>query len=129
MYPYPPLTDAVPSITYLGKLITDPSSWEMAPGAQHLWTAQGYLQSVAIGGAQTLNSDEPVTAEDLADHCRALAISADGGAVTLVAGRSGILLKLVSVLLAKAIESGLAQDLIKKAIDQFIGGLTAKPAV
>lgn len=128
MYPYPTLADAATSLTYLGKLISNPSSWENSAGVQHLWVASGYLASVTVPGDYGPMSVDAPSAGDLAGHCFALAQSSNGDAVTLVAGRSGLLLKLAGALLNKAIESGLAQDLIQKLLDQFIGGLVPKPA-
>lgn len=129
MYPYPTLADAAPSLTYLGKLISNPSSWENGIGTHHLWVSAGYLTSITVPGeVAPLSVGTAPSADDLAGHCFALAQSSNGDAVTLVAGRSGILLKLVGALINKAVESGLAQDLIQKLLDQFIGGLVPKPA-
>lgn len=128
MFTYPTIQEAAPSIAYLGGLIAAPSKWELSTGMQNLWTAQGYLQSVSIGGAAVHAADGPVTQDDLVAHCTALVQMANGGAVSLSFGRSGLLLKLVSALIGKAIESGLAEDVIKKLIGQFVGGLTPTPS-
>lgn len=131
MYPYPSLQEAAPSIAYLGGLIRNPTSWNSQHGVQHLWVAGGFLASSTVGSGEVsaLSADEiaNVTNEDLAKHCDGLVALANGGSVTLAAGRSGLLLRLVQTLITKAIESGAAETLIQKLIEQFLGGLTPTP--
>lgn len=146
MYPYPSLQEAAPSIAYLGGLIRNPMSWDNQKGMQHLWAAGGFLASSTIGTGEAVTAHGshnqgvvalPLTAEeianttnaDLANHCDALVALANGGSVTLAAGRSGLLLRLVQTLITKAIESGAAEALIQKLIEQFLGGLTPTPKV
>lgn len=130
MFSYPSLPEAAESFSYLAGLIRNPSSWETTQGARHVWVVQGYFQANAIGGADMLavadSVQADVTAEDLANTCDGYVAMASGGAVVNAIGKSGLLVKLIGALVTKAIESGMAQELIKKALENFLGGL--KPA-
>lgn len=138
MLAFPTLPQASDSFAYLAGLIRNPAKWDNYVGGNHLWTVQGYFQANFFEGPAEANAlseievspgvflsrteaelkqKHPETIERAFD---VLAAQGRGEAVHLAIGQ-GVLKLLVGKLVQQFLQSGLAEDLIRKLLGELLG--------